>query len=272
MKITVLGSGTSHGIPVVGCDCAVCQSADPHDKRYRASVYIEGEAGEQILIDTGPELRLQALRARIRRIDAILYTHSHADHLHGLDDVRPWTQDKPLPVYGNAGTIRDIETRFSYIFKTTQTGGGKPKIKPVAVEQPIAIGTITVTPVPILHGKFDIYGWKIFENGTTFVYITDASYISPASFDLIRAADCLILGALRNRPHPTHFSFDEALAALRKSDAKKAYFTHFCHEQSHQEITDYCGRSSLNVEPAFDGLEITLPNQRTRENALASAL
>jgi phosphoribosyl 1,2-cyclic phosphate phosphodiesterase len=264
MKITVLGSGTSHGIPVVGCDCAVCRSEDPCDKRYRASVYIQGEAGEKVLIDTGPELRLQVLRANIRSIDAILYTHSHADHLHGLDDVRPWTRDAPLPAYGNAGTIRDIETRFSYIFKATQLGGGKPKIAPVVVDRPVIIGNMTFTPIPILHGTFDIYGWKAVENGAVFVYITDASFISPASFDLIHGADCLILGALRNRPHPTHFSFDEAVEALKRAGAKRAYFTHFCHEHSHREITDYCDRSGLNVKPAFDGLEIVIGREAFR--------
>jgi phosphoribosyl 1,2-cyclic phosphate phosphodiesterase len=236
----------------------VCQSEDPRDKRYRASVYIEGGAGEKVLIDTGPELRLQAIRANIRRLDALLYTHSHADHLHGLDDVRPWTWVKPLPAYGNAETMRDIEGRFSYIFKTTQIGGGKPKITPIIVENPVVIGGITFTPIPVLHGKLDIYGWKAVENGAVFVYITDANYISPASFELIHAADCLILGALRRRPHSTHFSFDEAFDALKKISANEAYFTHLCHEHSHREITDYCSRSGLNVKPAFDGLQIVV--------------
>jgi phosphoribosyl 1,2-cyclic phosphate phosphodiesterase len=260
MKITVLGSGTSHGVPVEGCGCAVCWSEDPRDKRYRASVYIEGEAGEKVLIDTGPELRLQAIRANIRRVDALFYTHSHADHLHGIDDVRSWTHDKFLPAYGNAETMRDIETRFSYIFKTTQTGGGKPRIALTAVKHDslVTIGNLTFTPVPARHGELDIYGWKAVENNAIFVYITDASVISPASFDLIRAPDCLILGALRKRPHPTHFSFDEALEALKKTGAKKAYFTHLCHEHSHREIADYCSHSGLNVEPAFDGLEIAV--------------
>ncbi|MDR1230456.1 MAG: MBL fold metallo-hydrolase [Spirochaetaceae bacterium] len=258
MKITVLGSGTSHGVPVAGCSCAVCRSEDFRDKRYRASVFIEGEAGEKVLIDTGPELRLQALRANIRRIDALLYTHSHADHLHGLDDVRPWTRDKALPAYGNAETMRDIETRFSYIFKTTQTGGGKPKIALNVVDSPVAIGGILFTPVPVLHGELGIYGWKAVENDASFVYITDASHIPPASFDLIRAADCLILGSLRARPHPTHFSFAEAFAALKKTGAKTAYLTHLCHDHSHREITDYCKRSGLNVNPAFDGLEMAV--------------
>jgi phosphoribosyl 1,2-cyclic phosphate phosphodiesterase len=234
----------------------VCRSEDLHDKRYRASVYIEGAAGEKVLIDTSPELRLQALRANIRRIDALFYTHSHADHLHGIDDVRPWTLDKPLPAYGNAGTMRDIETRFSYIFKTTQTGGGKPQIALNVADRPVAIGGIVFTPVPVLHGKFGIYGWKAVENGASFVYITDASHISPVSFDLIRAADCLILGALRVRPHPTHFSFDEAFEALKKTGAKTAFLTHLCHEHSHREITDYCNRSGLKVTPAFDGLKV----------------
>jgi phosphoribosyl 1,2-cyclic phosphate phosphodiesterase len=258
MKIVVLGSGTSHGIPVVGCDCAVCRSDDPHDKRYRSSVYIEGGAGERILIDTSPEFRLQAVRANMRRLDALLYTHAHADHLHGLDDIRPLTWEKPLPVYGNAETVRDIETRFSYIFTETQRGGGKPKIAPLVAVNPVTIGGITFTPVPVKHGELVIYGWKAVEQGAVFVYITDVSFISPESFDLIRTADCLVLGALRDRPHPTHFSFGEAFEALKKTGAKEAYLTHFCHEHSHREIAEYCARSGLPVKPAYDGLEIVV--------------
>jgi phosphoribosyl 1,2-cyclic phosphate phosphodiesterase len=256
MKITVLGSGTSHGVPVVGCDCAVCRSEDPRDNRCRASVYVEGGAGEKILVDTGPEFRLQAVRAHIFRLDALFYTHAHADHLHGLDDVRPLTQNAPLPVYGNEATIRDIGTRFRYIFEETQIGGGKPRIAPAVLRTSVRIGCITVTPVPVRHGDLDIYGWKFAENGAVFVYITDASFIPDSSFDLIRAADCLIIGALRIRPHPTHFSFNEAAAVVKKSGAQEAYFTHVCHNHSHLEISAYCGLTELNVHPAYDGLAI----------------
>jgi phosphoribosyl 1,2-cyclic phosphate phosphodiesterase len=256
MRITVLGSGTSHGIPVVGCECAVCRSGDPRDKRYRASVFIEGAAGEALLIDTGPEFRLQAVRARICRLDALFYTHAHADHLHGLDDVRPLTRNGPLPVYGNPATIQDIRERFQYIFKETQHGGGKPKITLSVVHEPVVVGHITVTPLPVRHGILGIYGWKVVENGAVFACLTDASFIPDSSFDLIRGADCILLGALRDRPHPTHFSFDQAVEALKKAGAKEAYLTHLCHDHSHEEITAYCGRTGLNVLPAFDGMRI----------------
>ena len=258
MRITVLGSGTSHGIPVVGCGCAVCRSEDPRDRRYRASVFIEGAAGEALLIDTGPEFRLQAVGARICRLDALFYTHSHADHLHGLDDVRPLTWDGPLPVYGNPATIRDIRERFRYIFEETQPGGGKPKIAPSVAEGPVVVGRMTITPIPVRHGLLDIYGWKIAENGAVFAVITDANFIPDASFDLIRGADCLLLGALRARPHSTHFSFDQAVESLKRADAKEAYLTHLCHDHSHEEITAYCERTGLNVRPAFDWMRIAV--------------
>jgi phosphoribosyl 1,2-cyclic phosphate phosphodiesterase len=237
----------------------VCRSEDPRDKRYRASVFIEGAAGENILIDTGPEFRLQAVRARICRLDALFYTHAHADHLHGLDDVRPLTQDGPLPVYGNPATIEDIRERFRYIFEETQPGGGKPKIAPSVVYGPVVVGGLTVTPVPAQHGTLDIYGWKMAESGAVFVYVTDASFIPDASFDLMRGADCLLLGALRARPHSTHFSFDQAIEAVKKAAVKEAYLTHLCHEHSHEEIAAYCGRTGLQVLPAFDGMRIGIP-------------
>jgi phosphoribosyl 1,2-cyclic phosphate phosphodiesterase len=261
MRITILGSGTSHGIPVVGCDCAVCRSDDSRDKRCRASVFIEGAAGERLLIDTGPEFRLQAVGARIRRLDALFFTHSHADHLHGLDDVRPLTWGGPLPVYGNPATIRDVRERFRYIFEDTQPGGGKPKIAPSVVygPVPVTVGRVMVTPLPVRHGDLDIYGWKVVECGAVFVYVTDASFIPDSTFDLMHGADCLVIGALRVRPHPTHFSFDQAVEAVKKSGAKEAYLTHLCHDHSHEEITAYCVRTGLNVLPAFDGLRIHIP-------------
>jgi phosphoribosyl 1,2-cyclic phosphate phosphodiesterase len=248
--------------------CAVCQSEDPLDKRYRASVYVESARGGQILIDTSPEFRLQAVRAGIRRLDALFFTHDHADHTHGLDDVRPFTQKNPLPVYGNAATITGIQTRFRYIFEQTQTGGGKPRIIPAIVTRPVSVGGLSLTPVPVKHGGLDIYGWKIVENdvkgecganrGASFAYITDASGIPDASGDLIQGVDCLVLGALRKSPHPTHFSFDEAAEVVRKAGVPEAYFTHICHEHSHKEIIAYCAQTGLPIKPAFDGMTIML--------------
>ena len=258
MNITILGSGTSHGIPVAGCDCAVCRSDDVRDNRYRAALYVEGAGGERLVIDTPPEFRLQAIRAGLYQLDALFFTHDHADHLHGLDDVRPFTVEKPLPAYGGEAAIAGIRRRFDYIFTETQEGGGKPHLLLTAVSAPVRLGGLVLTPVPVKHGNLDIYGWKITEGNAAFVYITDASGIPPASLSLIANADCLVIGALRARPHPTHFTFEEAGRVVRQTGAKQGYFTHICHEHSHREIEAFCAQSGLNLRPAYDGLSVQL--------------
>ena len=291
MKIIVLGSGTSHGIPVAGCSCPVCTSNDERDKRMRSSVYIEGQDGERVLIDAGPEFRLQAIRAGISRLDGILLTHSHADHLHGLDDLRPFSCAKPIPVYGNAETISEMKERFSYIFKITQNGGGKPKLIPNIADETIHIGGLTITPVPVKHGELDILGWEISETtvketqtqenvSRSFLYLTDVSEIPPASITQLSnrnsdMARIIIIGSLRMRPHETHFSFDEALAAALALGPSAVYLTHICHNHSHGEIEEICRAfrekhqtlpkqaladniEKIDIHPAQDGLELIL--------------
>lgn len=276
MKLIVLGSGTSHGVPVIGCTCPVCRSPDEQDRRMRASLYVLGDAGERLIIDTGPEFRLQALRAEITRLDAVLLTHAHADHVHGLDDVRPLCWEEPLPVYANVPTIAELRERFSYIFKKTQRGGGKPRILPVPVHEPFEIGSLTVSPVPVKHGVLDILGWRISEGSPgeaggkagptrTVVYLTDTSSIPAASLKSIHRPNLLIIGGLRDRPHETHFSFDEALSAGAGMEAGRIYLTHISHDHLHGEIEDYCRRfqSTHNLKntvmaPAYDGLELNL--------------
>ncbi|GHV03797.1 MBL fold metallo-hydrolase [Spirochaetia bacterium] len=286
MKLTILGSGTSHGVPVVGCDCPICRSEDPRDKRMRASLYIEGDRGEKAIIDTGPEFRLQAIRAGIKKLDGIFLTHAHADHVHGLDDVRPLSRETPLPVYGNDETISEMKERFSYVFKETQRGGGKPRITPTVVSGPVILGGLTFTPIPVKHGMLDILGWKIEEKTADIgaaatdvaekaplpcvskifaVYLTDTSEIPAASRKIIGKPTVLIIGALRIRPHETHFSFEQALNAALEIGAEKVWLTHICHDCFHGEIIDYCrnfikerGLTGISAEPSFDGLEITL--------------
>jgi len=294
MKITVLGSGTSHGVPVVGCSCEVCTSDDPGDKRMRASVYIEGSGGERVTIDAGPEFRLQAVKAGITRLDAIFLTHSHADHIHGLDDVRPLSRKAPLPVYGNEASINEMIERFSYVFETapekTQRGGGKPRLMPQVVKGPVHIGRLVFTPVPVKHGILDILGWEVREQESaspeagvssgvkSFLYLTDTSAIPPSSLELLknqylgvsRQSRVIIIGGLRERPHETHFSFEEALTAASDIGAKCIYLTHICHDHSHVEIEEFCRNFMENrrtlvrepgeteIHPAQDGLEITL--------------
>jgi phosphoribosyl 1,2-cyclic phosphate phosphodiesterase len=235
----------------------------------RASVYVRGDAGERVVIDTGPEFRLQALRAGITGLDAVFLTHAHADHLHGLDDIRALTRDNPIPVYANSPTLAEMRERFSYVFKETQRGGGKPRIAPEAVSAPVRIGGLTFTPIPAKHGVIDIVGWRISggnrdgEGGDgAAVYLTDTSFVSPASKELIRGADPFIVGAIRVRPHETHFNFEQALSLAAETGARRVYLTHICHEHSHAEIEAICRASMAEhglegiVSPAWDMLEL----------------
>jgi phosphoribosyl 1,2-cyclic phosphate phosphodiesterase len=260
MKITFLGTGTSDGVPTIGCSCEVCCSADTRDTRWRSSLWIQGHnggAGEKsIVIDTGPEFRLQALRAGIQKIDAILTTHSHADHVHGLDDVRPMSFASPIPIFANSDTIKDLKERFSYIFRETQKGGGKPRIELRSVSDPFKIDGLEITPIPVKHGGLDVFGWKIVESDKSIVYLTDTNKIPITSKPLIGSPDVLVIDALRMKPHSTHFTFDEAMEAAIKIGAKSVYFTHINHDYSHEWIKSYC--KNTNIEPAFDGLSLTI--------------
>ena len=273
MKVTILGSGTSHGIPVIGCGCPVCTSNDSRDIRMRCSLYIEGPGEERFVIDTGPEFRLQAVRAKIAKLDAVFLTHSHADHLHGLDDVRPLSDENPVPVYGNEAAITEMKERFSYVFNpNTQEGGGKPKIKPVITNEPVMLGKLTITPFPVKHGSLDILSWYIAESATDnsaapegLLYMTDTSAIDSKILAVLPRPKILIIGGLRVRPHSTHFSFKEALDVAARIKCREAYLTHICHTHFHKEIEEYCneyvGRNNIkNIKmgPAWDNAELFL--------------
>jgi phosphoribosyl 1,2-cyclic phosphate phosphodiesterase len=266
MRLTFLGTGTSHGVPVIGCSCPTCASRDPRDARYRSSVLVES-GGAAAVVDAGPEFRLQALRARVgapggpARIDALLLTHAHSDHVNGLDDVRPLTRERVLPVYGNRATLDETAQRFAYVFRDTQEGGGKPRIElreaqPEGVEIGAAGGELLAVPVPVTHGSLGILGWRFGQ----LAYLTDASSIPEASFALLEGVRVLVVDGLRMKPHATHFSFGQAIEAARRIGARRTWITHICHESSHAQIEEYCGREGADVGagPAWDGLSIEL--------------
>lgn len=256
MNAVFLGTGTSHGVPVVGCSCPVCRSRDPRDSRYRASLLVRGDGGERILVDPGPEFRLQALRAGIDRLDAVLVTHAHADHIHGLDDVRPLTREGVLPVWADRRAREELAVRFSYAFDPPQPGGGVPRI--LLREMPpdgIRVGGVEVRPVPILHGILPILGYRF----GTFAYLTDCSEIPESSLALLEGVEILAIDGLRARPHPTHFSLSEAAEAARSLKVREAWIIHICHDHSHLELETLCAELSspdCTVRPAWDGMEL----------------
>lgn len=231
VKVTFLGTGTSTGVPVVGCRCRVCTSDDIRNSRLRQSVKIESN-GKHFLIDTTPDLRLQLLRDPIPRLDFILFTHSHSDHLMGLDDIRPFNfrQRESIRAYANAKTAKAIRRAFSYIWNESQIGGGKPQLELQEVDGPFQHDGVEIVPIPVTHGDWTILGFRI----GPFAYITDTNGIPPASVELLRGVEILALDGLRpSPPHPTHFTVDEAIAAARQIGARETYLIHLTHEIDH---------------------------------------
>lgn len=252
MKVTFLGTGTSHGVPMIGCDCPVCTSDDPRDKRTRCSVLVETN-GIKLLIDTPPELRVQVLREDIRHIDAVLFTHSHADHVFGLDDVRRFNDlsGQSMPCYGNTSTLATIRRAFEYVFVPTQKGGGKPSLELIPVDEEFNVKGASVLPVKVMHGKLHILGYRIGD----FAYLTDVSRIPEPSLDLLQGLDVLVVGVIRHQPHETHFCISEGLEAVEMLKPKRAFFTHIAHKLGHEETN---ATLPPRVRLAYDGLQITL--------------
>jgi phosphoribosyl 1,2-cyclic phosphate phosphodiesterase len=253
VQLTFLGTGTSHGIPVIGCPCAVCRSSDPHNQRYRPSVLIEW-AGKTILIDTPPELRLQLLRAEVRHLDALLYTHTHADHLFGLDDVRVFNQRSghATPVYGSRETLANLRRQFFYVFTEESVGGGKPQLELRAIDpldQTVQVAGLPVQPVPVEHGPTTVLGYRFGD----LAYVTDTNRIPEVSLARLQGLDVLVLDALREQRHPTHFSLGEALAVVERLAPRQTYFTHICHDLDHAATNR---RLPPGVALAYDGLRI----------------
>ncbi|MCX6549995.1 MAG: MBL fold metallo-hydrolase [Acidobacteria bacterium] len=252
-SVTFLGTGTSHGVPMIGCRCGTCLSADPRDRRLRPSVYLALADGTRVLVDTTPDLRQQALAHDITRVDAILYTHCHADHVMGLDEVRRFNtlQHAAIPCYGDARTMGDLRRTFAYIFESTDPGGGVPQIHLYTLGGPFSLGRQEFIPVPVMHGRRTILGFRL----GGFAYLTDCSGIPDSSWSLLRGLDTLVIDALRHRPHPTHFTVAEALGVVEQLAPRRALLTHICHDLPH----DATGAMlPPGVEMAYDGLTLPL--------------
>lgn len=252
--MTFLGTGTSSGVPVIGCRCETCRSSDPRDRRWRPSLYLQLDTGISVLVDASTDLRAQALAFGVGRVDAILFTHSHADHVLGLDDVRIFNfrQGGAIPCYGDRETLAAIRRMFAYVFDPdTPSGGGIPQLSLIELSGPVELGGRTFTSVPIYHGDRVILGYRTGD----FAYLTDCSAIPGPSWGLLEQLDVLVLDALRHRRHPTHFTLQEAIDTARRIAAKRTYFTHMAHELGHAAT---CAQLPAGMTLAHDGLVLEI--------------
>lgn len=252
-RIQILGSGTSTGVPEPCCSCPVCRSTDPKNRRTRSSVFISWD-NYCLLIDTAPEFRLQALSTGLTRLDAVLYTHAHADHMAGFDDLRKFSWGKPdgLHLYGSTETMRQIRRSFGYAFKRRrQEGGGVPRVKLKTISSPFELGGRTVVPLPVYHGKIPILGYRL----GNIAYLTDCSRVPPETMERLTGLELLILGVLRYRPHSTHLHLDAALTLINQIKPRRAVFTHLAHDFDYERTKS---ELPLGVELAYDGLTIVI--------------
>lgn len=260
MRLRFLGTGTSFGIPVVGCDCAVCSSTDPRDRRSRSAALLTSDDGRRaLLVDTPPELRLQLLAAHVRRLDAVWITHCHADHIHGIDDLRVFSAHlgDTVPAFAPEECAATLRRRFSYIFDSSYEpppGTSKPEIRLHVLRpyEPVMLAGFDATPLPVLHGDMTPYGFRIGDLG----YITDAKALPPRTMDALRGVRVLVLNALWwGHSHPTHLNVEEAIDLSRELGAERTLLTHLTHRLGHAQLA---ARLPAGIEPAYDGLEVTI--------------
>ena len=248
---------------MIGCVCDTCHSTDPRDKRLRPSIFLQTVSGAHILVDTSTDLRQQALTHDISRVDAILFTHSHVDHILGLDEVRRFNilQRRAIPTYADAATAADLRRTFHYVFDPpAEKGGGVPQIELTIIDGPFDVQGIHVIPVPLLHGSRTILGFRF----GTFAYLTDCNRIPETSWPLLDGIDTLVLDALRHRPHPTHFSVTESLEVVARLKPRQTYFTHMCHDLPHAATN---ASLPTGVELSYDGLRIDVTVEHARHPA-----
>jgi phosphoribosyl 1,2-cyclic phosphate phosphodiesterase len=258
VKLTFLGTGTSFGVPQIGCHCAVCRSTDPRDRRSRVGAYVETDGGTRLLVDTPPELRMQLIQAGIDRVDAVLITHDHADHTHGIDDIRAISVRRAaaLPIYGPADSLERLAHRFPYIFDDTirpLPGTSKPEghVQPLEPGVTVTIGDVEVTPVLVPHGSVPVFAYRI----GPLAYVTDAKAIPADALKVFRGVKVLVINALFRTEHPTHLSFPEAIRTAAEIGAERTYLTHLTHDNFHADLETELPRG---VSPAFDGLTVRI--------------
>jgi phosphoribosyl 1,2-cyclic phosphate phosphodiesterase len=254
LKVTILGSGTSQGVPVIGCTCEVCQSLDYRDKRLRTSAYVEFE-GQYFIIDTGPDFRQQMLRENVGRVDAVIFTHAHRDHTAGLDDVRAYNflQEMDMPVYGSSAVLDQLRLEYAYAFAKDRYPGIPRLTLHQIDDHPFDINGIRILPLPVLHLKMPVHGFRFGK----FSYITDANFIPEQTLERLEGTEVLVLNALQLEPHVSHFNLDGALKVVDRLRPQKTYFTHISHKLGLQAEIEK--NLPANVALAFDGLERSLP-------------
>ena len=255
MRLTLLGTGTSFGVPQIGCRCPTCTSTDPHDRRTRTSALIDTR-GTRLLIDTPPELRLQLVAAGVAHVDAVLFTHGHADHVHGIDDLRALSVrlGAMLPAYGSRDTMAELATKFPYIFDPSivvPLGTSKPELAPHVLESgtTVSIAGVPVLPLALPHGAHEVFGYRV----GPVAYLTDVKAVPDRAVEALEGLEVLVLNALLPRPHPLHLSIPEAVETAQRIGARRTYFTHLTHEFTHQALT---AMLPAGIAPAYDGLVI----------------
>lgn len=254
MKITFLGTGTSQGVPLIGCQCAVCKSINPKDNRLRSSLHIQSDR-TSIVIDTGPDFRQQMLRENILDLDAVLFTHAHKDHIAGLDDIRAYNYilKKEIEVFANDATQEQIKKEFSYIFREIKYPGiPQINLNTIESDQPFTIGDLDIIPIDVMHYKLPVLGFRI----NNFTYITDANYINDANLDKIKGSEVLVLNALRHEEHISHFTLQQAQGIAQQLEIPKTYFTHISHQLGLHTSINSALPENMNL--AFDGLVLYL--------------